>query len=193
MLAGIVGLLLLAYRVSSFSEFERSSTYTLNANFDNIGGLKIRAPVTVSGVKIGQVTNIVLDPTTFKAKVTLIIDEQDNDLPTDTSASIYTQGLLGSNYISLSPGFSEQSLKNGDVIATTRSALILEDLIGQLMFKLTGSDSDEKTSENDSTATSAAPVTTETTVPNNSDNASSGSNTTTNTAPLSTQLGTAAT
>ncbi len=153
MLAGIAGLLTLAYRVSSFSSFESRTTYSLSASFDNIGGLKLRAPVTLSGVKIGQVSSIALDPATFKANVTFLINAQDNDLPVDTSASIYTQGLLGANYISLSPGFSEQSLKNGDAIMTTRSALILEQLIGQLMFKLTNSDSSSGSSS-DSTTTS---------------------------------------
>ena len=156
MLAGIAGLLTLTYRVSNFSDFQRTATYNLSADFDNVGGLKVRSPVTLSGVKIGQVSAIELDPATFKAKVTLVIDEQDNDLPIDTSASIYTQGLLGSNYISLAPGFSTESLKNGDMITTTRSALILEQLIGQLMFKLTGSNSSSADSASTTTAASSA-------------------------------------
>lgn len=149
MIAGIMGLLVLAYRVSSFSNYQANSTYTLTADFDNVGGLKVRAPISIGGVKIGQVSGISLDRNTFRAKVILLIDDRDNNLPIDTSASIYTQGLLGSNYISLSPGFSNESLKDGGVIATTRSALILEDLIGQLMFKLTG-DSDKKNSSDNS-------------------------------------------
>ncbi len=146
MLAGAFGLLVLAFKVSSFNQYEKKDSYNLTADFDNVGGLKVRAPVEISGVKIGQVSNITLDQMTFKAKVTMTIDDKSNDLPVDTSASILTQGLLGSNYISLSPGFSNDSLKPNGVIDTTNSALILENLIGQLMFKLNGSGSSSSSS-----------------------------------------------
>ncbi len=154
MIAGIVGLLLLAYRVSSFSEYESNNSYKLTAEFDNIGGLKVRAPISIAGVRVGQVSAISLDSNNFRAKVSMMIDAQDQNLPVDTSASILTQGLLGSNYISLSPGFSNESLKDGGTIDTTRSAMILEDLIGQLMFKL--GDSNKKDTSADSASDGAA-------------------------------------
>lgn len=156
MLAGIGGLLVLAYKVSSFSHYEKGDSYILTADFDNVGGLKVRAPVEIGGVKIGQVDSITLDPNTFKAKVTMSIDDKANNIPVDTSASILTQGLLGSNYINFMPGFSPESLKEGDTIDTTHSALILENLIGQLMFKLNSSDSSASASAADINSPAAA-------------------------------------
>ncbi|MES2998086.1 MAG: outer membrane lipid asymmetry maintenance protein MlaD [Pseudomonadota bacterium] len=137
MLIGIIALLILALKVSGLSV--GSDGYSVTANFDNIGGLKIRSPVTLSGVKIGQVSGITLDSTQFKAVVTMRIDANQRQLPADTSASILTQGLLGANYISLKPGFDQTFLKNGSAIQDTHPALILEDLIGQLIFSLKGS------------------------------------------------------
>lgn len=134
----LCGLLFLAFKVSGLTQIGNGHYYTVTADFDNIGGLKVRAPVSVSGVKVGRVTEIQLDPQTYRATVTLQIDNGFKDLPVDTSASILTQGLLGSNYISLSPGFDQQMLKQGGRIETTHSALILENLIGQLMFNLSG-------------------------------------------------------
>lgn len=139
MLAGILALLMLALKVSGLSTYMGSNGYLVSASFDNIGGLKVRAPVTVAGVRVGEVTDINLDRTTFKAVITMRINPNQNHLPTDSSASILTQGLLGANYISLTPGFDETSLKNGDRIANTHPALILENLIGQLLFSLKNS------------------------------------------------------
>jgi phospholipid/cholesterol/gamma-HCH transport system substrate-binding protein len=138
MLAGLVALVILAFQVSGLTEVGNRNYYLLKANFDNIGDLKVRAPVTIAGVKVGQIQAITLDPRTFKAEVTLQIKNQTKSLPVDTTASILTQGLLGSNYISLTPGFDQTSLKSGGIIATTHSALILENLIGQLLFNLKG-------------------------------------------------------
>ncbi len=140
-LLGLLGLLVLAFKVSGLTTIiGNDSYYVVTAEFDNIGSLKVRAPVTVSGVTVGRVKDIVLDPATFRAKVTLQIKNQFNQFPKDTSASILTQGLLGSNYISLTPGFDQKTLKSGGIIETTHSALILENLIGQLMFNLQGND-----------------------------------------------------
>jgi len=136
MLAGIVALLVLALKVSGLSSYVGGTGYIVTANFDNVGDLKIRAPVTISGVRVGAITKIQLDKTTFKAVVTMKINADQNEIPADTSASIYTQGLLGSNYISLNPGYDQTVLKNGSVIGNTHPALILEDLIGQLLFSL---------------------------------------------------------
>lgn len=138
MLAGLLALIALAFRVSGLSDVSTTNYYVVKAEFDNIGDLKVRAPVKMSGVKVGQIKNITLDRHTFKAEVTMQILKQVT-LPTDTVASIFTQGLLGSNYISLAPGFSEQPLKSEGMITTTHSALILENLIGQLIYNLKGS------------------------------------------------------
>lgn len=136
MIVGFLGLLFLAFKVSGLSVNSQGDNYQITADFDNIGSLKVRAPVQVSGVTVGRVEAINLDPDSFRARVTLKIDNKYNDLPIDTSASIFTQGILGSNYISLSPGYETTSLKSGGRIETTHSALILEDLIGQLLFSL---------------------------------------------------------
>jgi len=135
LLAGIVCLTLLAFQVSGLSHIMGKEGYTLQASFSNIGSLRVRAPVSVSGVRIGEVTRIALDNQTFRAVVTMHINPQQNTLPTDSAASILTEGLLGSNYISISPGFADTNLKNDDTIQTTHSALILENLIGQLIYK----------------------------------------------------------
>jgi phospholipid/cholesterol/gamma-HCH transport system substrate-binding protein len=144
MLISIIALLLLAFKVSGLSNAVGSNGYTISAAFDNIGGLKIRSPVTLAGVRIGQVSGITLDDSRFKAVVTMRIDANQRNLPADTSASILTQGLLGANYISLKPGFEQVFLKNGSKIQDTQPALILEDLIGQLIFSLKKGVSNEK-------------------------------------------------
>lgn len=136
MLVSIIALLILALKVSGLSNTVGSNGYTITAEFDNVGGLKVRSPVTLAGVRIGQVSGIKLDSTRFKAVVTMQIDSSQQQLPADSSASILTQGLLGANYISLRPGFDQTFLKNGSNIQDTHPALILEDLIGQLIFSL---------------------------------------------------------
>ena len=136
MIAGILALVYLALKVSGLTTHKSSGYYTVTANFDNIGGLKVRAPVTIAGVRVGQVGDIELDPKTFQAHVVLLIDKNNNEIPVDTTANIYTQGLLGSNYVSLTPGYSDIFLKNNDVIEDTSPALVLEKLIGQLVFSL---------------------------------------------------------
>jgi phospholipid/cholesterol/gamma-HCH transport system substrate-binding protein len=143
-IVGLCGLFFLAFKVSGLTQIGNGHYYVLKADFDNIGALKVRAPVSVSGVKVGRVSDISLDPQTYRASVTLQINNGYKDLPVDTSASILTQGLLGSNYISLSPGFDQKMLTSGEHIETTHSALILENLIGQLMFNLSGDKSKKK-------------------------------------------------
>lgn len=142
MLVGIAALVVLAFRVSGLTGVDKDDHYTLVAQFDNVGDLKVRAPVSISGVTVGRVSSIELDPNNFRAKVILQIQNSVNTLPVDTSASIFTQGILGSNYISLSPGFEDGNLKSGDQIRTTHPALILENLIGQLIYSLKGESSD---------------------------------------------------
>lgn len=131
---GIGALALLAFRVGNLSESSVSNGYNVTAGFDEIGGLKVTAPVTLAGVRIGRVTDITIDSQSFRAVVQLTIDGKYNNLPRDTSASILTAGLLGDKYIGLGPGGSDENLKDGDRIETTTSGLILERLVGQLIF-----------------------------------------------------------
>lgn len=141
-LAGILALTVMAMRVSGVSNLSAKQSYRVTAEFSDIGSLKVRAPVTIAGVKIGEVTNIELQPADLNAKVTMLL-RRDKPVPfEDTSARILTQGLLGSNYISIVPGFDDNPkskhlyLREGDVIAKTQEAIILENLIGQLLFNI---------------------------------------------------------
>lgn len=137
LLMGIVALVVLAVQVSGLRGVVKPHGYTLYANFSNVGDLKARAPVSVAGVQVGQITKVTLDITTYSAIVTMYIYDINKKFPSDTSASILTEGLLGSNYISLTPGVNDdQLLKNQDTINITHSALILENLVGQLLFRL---------------------------------------------------------
>jgi len=132
----ILALVFLAFKVSGLTSISSQHGYTVTASFNNIGGLKIRAPVRISGVAVGQVTNISLDPITFNAVATMDIDDTQRQIPADTSASIFTEGLLGANYVNLTPGYQTKYLVNGGEIKSTKSALILENLIGQLLFNV---------------------------------------------------------
>jgi phospholipid/cholesterol/gamma-HCH transport system substrate-binding protein len=134
MAVGLVALFFLAMQVSNLSSLSDTEGYDITARFDNIGGLKVRAPVTMAGVRIGRVTDIGFDSRTYEAVVTLTIETQYDRLPSDTFAKIFTAGLLGEQYIGLDPGGSEQYLKQGDSVALTQSALVLEDIVGQFLF-----------------------------------------------------------
>lgn len=141
MLLGLGAFMFLAIKVSGMSSFGQGGRYSVKAEFSNIGGLKIRAPITVAGVKVGEVTSIELIPNTLNAQVTMSL-RSDKPIPyDDASARILTEGLLGSNYISIVPGFDSaeadhQYLREGDVIVKTQEALVLENLIGQLVFNI---------------------------------------------------------
>lgn len=154
-LAGVLALLALALKVSGLGNVVGDNGYQISAPFDNVGDLKIRAPVTISGVRIGEVTGIKLDPNTYRAVVTMQINPTQNEIPSDSSASILTQGLLGSNYISITPGFDDSFLKQGDKINDTHPAIILENIIGQVMYKLNGSSDSNKTAGTDGNSTAA--------------------------------------
>lgn len=135
LLLGIAGLIFLAFQVSGLTQKSMSHGYVLKADFDNVGGLKVRAPVQIAGVVVGRVTDIVLNPETYQAEATLLI--YDNyTIPNDSSASILTQGLLGSNYLGITLGYSTTSYHAGETIQRTNSALILEQLIGQFLFNM---------------------------------------------------------
>ncbi|NOT11385.1 MAG: outer membrane lipid asymmetry maintenance protein MlaD [Methylococcaceae bacterium] len=133
--AGIAGLFFLALQVSNLSSFTEHESYTVTARFQNSGGLKVKSPVSAAGVKIGQVSAISFDAKTFESVVQLSIDAQYNTLPEDTTASIFTAGLLGEQYVSLEPGGSDDYLKHEGKIEITQPAIILEKAIGQFLFK----------------------------------------------------------
>ena len=131
---GLAALLMLAMKVSNLAELTAPDGYTISARFENIGGLKVRAPVTMSGVRVGRVTEIGYDDTTYQAVVRFSIDPRYARIPTDTSASIYTSGLLGEQYIGLEAGGDERFLQDGDEILLTQSAIVLEQVIGQFLY-----------------------------------------------------------
>ncbi len=133
--AGIVGLFFLALQVSNLSSFTEQDSYTVTARFENSGGLKVKSPVSAAGVKIGKVSAIHFDPKTYESVVQLSIDSQYNTLPDDTTASVFTAGLLGEQYVNLEAGGSDEFLKNGGKIEITQSAIILEKALGQFLFK----------------------------------------------------------
>ena len=130
---GIGAILFLALKVGNLISFGATPGYRLEARFDNIGGLKLRASVKAAGVVVGRVERIRLDPTTFQAIVTLKIDEG-YQFTTDTIASILTSGLLGDVYIGLDAGGDSKMLADGERIAKTQSGIVLEKLIGQFLF-----------------------------------------------------------
>ncbi|MBX3651631.1 MAG: outer membrane lipid asymmetry maintenance protein MlaD [Burkholderiales bacterium] len=131
--AGVAALVVLAFKVGNMSSMGGGETYAITANFDNIGGLKPRAPVKSAGVVVGRVTAISFNNERFTAKVTMAV-EKTYQFPKDTTASILTSGLLGEQYIGLEGGGDDQMLKAGDNIRLTQSAVVLEKLISQFLF-----------------------------------------------------------
>jgi phospholipid/cholesterol/gamma-HCH transport system substrate-binding protein len=132
-LLGILGLVFLALKAANLGNFSGGDTYSVTARFDNIGGLKARAPVRSAGVTIGRIASISLDPKTYQGVVRLEIDRS-VVFPKDSSARILTAGLLGDQYIGIEPGADEKNLGAGDVITQTQSAVVLESLISQFLF-----------------------------------------------------------
>lgn len=133
---GLAAVFLLTLQVSTQNDLRRESTYSVQARFDNVGSLRVRAPVTLAGVRIGRVTAVDVNPETFQAEVELAIDERYNQLPTDSSAAIQTAGILGEQYVALQPGGSMDNLKDGDRINFTQSAIVLENLIGRFLTQM---------------------------------------------------------
>lgn len=132
--AGLAALFVLAMRVSNIASFQNQQGYEVVGRFHNIGGLKVKAPVTLAGVPVGRVTGISLDQETLEAKVVLTIRNNVDDIPSDTSASILTSGLLGEQYVGLEPGGMPTPLKDGDELTLTQSAVVLEKLISRFLF-----------------------------------------------------------
>jgi phospholipid/cholesterol/gamma-HCH transport system substrate-binding protein len=142
-LLAVGALLFLAFEVSNLT-FNRPATshYELKARFTNIGGLKPRSAVRMAGVKIGEVTRIYYDQDQYEAVAVLSIDTEYSSLPEDTSASILTSGLLGDQYVGLDPGGMPFYLQDGDDITLTQSAMVIEKLIGEFLFRVTKSGGD---------------------------------------------------
>lgn len=130
---GLGALLFLAMKVGNLASFSAAETYLVKANFDNIGGLKKRAPVKSAGVVVGRVENITFDTESYEASVALSIDRR-YGFPKDTSAKILTAGLLGEQYVGLTAGGDPVKLKDGDKLKITQSAVVLENLISQFLF-----------------------------------------------------------
>ncbi|MCH8070849.1 MAG: outer membrane lipid asymmetry maintenance protein MlaD [Proteobacteria bacterium] len=139
-LLGLSALFFLTTQTTGSGDFSSSDAYEVTARFDNVGSLKNRAPVAMSGVTIGRVTSVAFDPQGLEAVVTFMIDARFDQIPDDSDASILTSGLLGSQYIGLQPGGSEFYLEAGSEIQFTQSAIIIENLISKYLFSQ-GSDS----------------------------------------------------
>jgi phospholipid/cholesterol/gamma-HCH transport system substrate-binding protein len=130
---GGAALFVLAMSVSNFGSLSSKDGYYLTAYFENIGGLKVRSAITVSGVRVGQVSEVVFDRQRLQAKVTMRVDNDHDYFTLDTAASIYTAGLLGEQYIALEPGAEDDTLSNGDEIEFTQSAVVLEEIISKFI------------------------------------------------------------
>ena len=147
-LLGAAGLVFLALKAANLGSFSAGDTYTLTARFDNIGGLKARAPVRSAGVTVGRVSSIALDPKTYQGVVHMEMERQ-MQFPVDSSARILTSGLLGDQYVGLEAGADEKNFAAGGIIKQTQSAVVLESLISQFLFN--------KAADAGSTAAPAAP------------------------------------
>jgi phospholipid/cholesterol/gamma-HCH transport system substrate-binding protein len=130
---GVGAILFLSLKVANLASFSSSETYQIMAKFENIGGLKIRAPVKSAGVVVGRVGDIRFDNESFEALVAMNIDSHFT-FPKDSSAKILTSGLLGEQYIGITAGGDSANLKGGDTLKLTQSAVVLENLIGQFLY-----------------------------------------------------------
>jgi phospholipid/cholesterol/gamma-HCH transport system substrate-binding protein len=146
---GFTAILFLVTQITNKQVAIHGNSYRLRAQFENVGGLKVGAPISMAGVTVGRVADISYDMQQYKAVVKLRIDGRYNRIPNDSDASIFTSGLLGGQYIGLSPGGSEVYFKDGDRIEFVQDAIVLENLIGKYLF----SQADKQ-----STAGAAAPA-----------------------------------
>lgn len=149
MIIGILAAVIMSLKVAGLVLDSSSQTYTVHAKFDNVGSLKLRAPVRIGGVLIGRVENITLDPKDLVPVVDIAIQSQYSDLSSESKASIQTAGIIGEQYISITPGFYDEELgstylQDGDYIQDTESAIVLEELISKFLYGSSVSDSADK-------------------------------------------------
>jgi len=142
-LLGFLAIVFLALKAANLASFTTGDTYRVTARFDNIGGLKVRAPVKSAGVTVGRVVSISLDTKTYQGLVTLELERR-FEFPKDTSAKILTAGLLGDQYLGLEPGGDDKMLADGETIKMTQSAVVLENLIGQFLYNKAAESGDAK-------------------------------------------------
>ena len=142
-LLGFAALFFLTTQTTGSSNISGDDVYVVTARFDNVGSLKNKAPVAMSGVTIGRVTSVEFDPEFLEAQVTFVIDSKYNQIPDDSDASILTSGLLGSQYIGLQPGGSDLYLEDGSEILYTQSAIVIEHLISKYLFSSSSKDDEE--------------------------------------------------
>ncbi len=141
-LLGMSSLFFLTTQTTGGDDFQADSVFTVEARFENIGSLRERAPVTMSGVTIGRVTKVSFDPASLEAVVQFVVDSRYDQIPDDSDASILTSGILGSQYVGLQAGGSDMYLEDGSEILFTQSAIVLENLIGKFLVNA-GSGDDE--------------------------------------------------
>ena len=134
--AGLGALAMLAFKVGNLGTADIDNAYKITARFENVGGLKVKSPVTMAGVRIGRVSAIEFDAQRYRAVVTMSIDGRYNKIPIDSSASILTAGLLGEQYVGFDAGAAVEFLQEGSVVELTQSALVLEKMIGRFLFNL---------------------------------------------------------
>jgi len=140
---GLAAIFFLTTQTAGSGNFSGSETFSVTARFENVGSLKDRAPVAMSGVTIGRVTSVEFDPVTLDALVVFVIDSKYDQIPEDSDASILTSGLLGSQYIGLQAGGSEFSLEEGSEIQFTQSAIVIENLISKYLFNSSSEEESE--------------------------------------------------
>ncbi|MCU5773428.1 outer membrane lipid asymmetry maintenance protein MlaD [Erwiniaceae bacterium BAC15a-03b] len=162
MLLALGAIVFLCLRVADVQSLGTQPTWKLYATFDNIGGLKKSSPVKIGGVVIGRVSDISLDPKTYSPRVTMDIEDQYNAIPDTSSLAIRTSGLLGEQFLALNVGFEDEEmgtamLKDGDTLQDTKSAMVLEDLIGQFLYK-SGDNADKDKQQQQAPAAGSAPA-----------------------------------
>ncbi len=137
MMLAFTALLFVTVQTTSFSIESKNRSYSLTASFDDASGLRKKAPVRIAGVKIGELQAITLDEETYQAITQVIIYDKTVKIPQDSSISILTEGILGSKYVQITPGYSEKMLTNGDTIEKTYSGIILENILSQALAAFT--------------------------------------------------------
>jgi phospholipid/cholesterol/gamma-HCH transport system substrate-binding protein len=142
-LLGFAALLFLTTQTVGGNSFSADDGFEVTARFENVGSLKDRAPVAMSGVTIGRVTSVVFDSDSLEAVVTFVIDKKYDRIPEDSDASILTAGLLGSQYIGIGAGGSDENLEEGSEIMLTQSAIVIESLISKYLFSSSSDDDKE--------------------------------------------------